>query len=139
MAMTKEGLVLENNNGNLKIKVDRNSACGSCAASGSCAERKSTVVEIFSADNINKGDKVILESDANEINRISALVYVIPLILVMIGAVAPHYLLKNSGYDTNLISLVAVVVMLALSVLYIKNLDKNAKKEKLMKVRKIYN
>ena len=139
MAMTKEGLVLENNNGNLKIKVDRNSACGSCAASGSCAERKSTVVEIFSADNINEGDKVILESDADEINRISALVYVIPLILVMIGAVAPHYLLKNSGYDINIISLVAVVVMLALSVLYIKNLDKNAKKEKLMKVKKIYN
>lgn len=139
MAMTKEGLVLENNNGNLKIKVDRNSACGSCAASGSCAERKTTIVEIFSADNINEGDKVILESDADEINRISALVYVIPLILVMIGAVAPHYLLKNSGYDTNIISLVAVVVMLALSVLYIKNLDKNAKKEKLMKVRKINN
>lgn len=139
MAMTKEGLVLENNNGNLKIKVDRNSACGSCAASGSCAERKTTIVEIFSADNINEGDKVILESDADEINRISALVYVIPLILVMIGAVAPHYLLKNSGYDTNIISLVAVVVMLALSVLYIKNLDKSAKKEKLMKVRKIYN
>lgn len=138
MAMTKEGLVLENNNGNLKIKVDRNSACGSCAASGSCAERKTTIVEIFSADNINEGDKVILESDADEINRISALVYVIPLILVMIGAVAPHYLLKNSGYDTNIISLVAVVVMLALSVLYIKNLDKNAKKEKLMKVKKIY-
>lgn len=139
MAMTKEGLVLENNNGNLKIKVDRNSACGSCAANGSCAERKTTIVEIFSADNINEGDKVILESDADEINRISALVYVIPLILVMIGAVAPHYLLKNSGYDTNIISLVAVVVMLALSVLYIKNLDKNAKKEKLMKVKKIYN
>ena len=139
MAMTKEGLVLENNNGNLKIKVDRNSACGSCAASGSCAERKTTIVEIFSADNINEGDKVILESDSDEINRISALVYVIPLILVMIGAVAPHYLLKNSGYDTNIISLVAVVVMLALSVLYIKNLDKNAKKEKLMKVKKIYN
>lgn len=139
MAMTKEGLVLENNNGNLKIKVDRNSACGSCAASGSCAERKTTIVEIFSADNINEGDKVILESDADEINRISALVYVIPLILVMIGAVAPSYLLKNSGYDTNIISLVAVVVMLALSVLYIKNLDKNAKKEKLMKVKKIYN
>lgn len=139
MEMTKEGLVLENNNGNLKIKVDRNSACGSCAASGSCAERKTTIVEIFSADNINEGDKVILESDADEINRISALAYAIPLILVMIGAVAPHYLLKNSGYDTNLISLVAVIVMLALSVLYIKNLDKNAKKENLMKVKKIYN
>ncbi len=138
MAMTKEGLVLENNNGNLKIKVDRNGACGSCAASGSCAERKTTIIEIFSADNINKGDKVILESDADEISKISALVYVVPVILVMIGALAPSFLLKNSGYDTNLISLGSVILMLVLSVLYIKRLDKGAKKENLMKVRKIY-
>lgn len=137
MTMTKEGLVLENNNGNLKIKVDRNSACGSCAASGSCAERKTTIIEIFSADNINKGDKVILESDAEEINKISALVYVIPVILVMIGAIAPSFLLKDTGYDINLISLGSVIFMLALSVLYIKRLDKGAKKEKLMKVRKV--
>ena len=137
MTMTKEGLVLENNNGNLKIKVDRNSACGSCAASGSCTERKTTIIEIFSADNINKGDKVILESDAEEINKISALVYIIPVILVMIGAIAPSFLLKDTGYDINLISLGSVIFMLALSVLYIKKLDKGAKKEKLMKVRKV--
>lgn len=138
MALTKEGIVLENNKGHLKIKVDRNSACGSCAASASCAERKTTIIEIFSADNINVGDKVILESDAGEINKISALVYTIPAILVMIGAVAPSYLLKNTGYDTNLISLGAVIFMLFLSVLFIKRLDKNAKKEFLMKVRKVY-
>lgn len=138
MAMTKEGLVLENNNGNLKIKVDRNSACGSCAASASCAERKTTIIEVFSADNINKGDKVILESDADEISKISALVYIIPAILVMLGAILPTMLLKNTGYDTNLISLGSVILMLALSILYIKRLDKGSKKEKLIKVRKVY-
>ena len=135
--MTKEGLVLENNRGNLKIKVDRNSACGACAASGSCAERKTTIVEIFSAENIDKGDRVVLESDADKINKISAMVYIIPLILVMIGALAPSYLLKDSGYDTNLISLGAVILMLGLSVLFIKNLDKNTKKDQLMRVRKV--
>lgn len=138
MAMTKEGLVLENSNGNLKIKVDRNSACGSCAASASCAERKTTIIEVFSADNINKGDKVILESDADEISKISALVYIIPAILVMLGAILPSMLLKNTGYDTNLISLGSVILMLALSILYIKRLDKGSKKEKLIKVRKVY-
>lgn len=138
MAMTKEGLVLENNNGNLKIKVDRNGACGSCAANGSCAERKSTVIEVFSADNINKGDKVILESDANEINKMSALVYAVPVVLVMIGALAPTFLLKNLDVDTNLISLVSISLMLALSVLFFKKLDKGVQKEKLMKVRKIH-
>lgn len=136
MTMIKEGLVLENNKGNLKIKVDRNGACGSCAASGSCPERKTTVVEVFSADDIHKGDKVLLESDADRISRISATVYIIPVILVMAGALLPSYFLKNSGYDTNLISLGAVLLMLALSVLFIKLLDKNANKDKLMKVRK---
>ena len=138
MAMTKEGLVLENNNGNLKIKVDRNSACGSCAASASCAERKTTIIEVFSSDNINIGDKFILESDADEISKISALVYIIPAILVMLGAILPTMLLKNTGYDTNLISLGSVILMLALSILYIKRLDKGSKKEKLIKVRKVY-
>lgn len=136
--MIKEGLVLENNKGNLKIKVDRSSACGSCAASGSCAERKTTIVEIFSADDIKKGDKVLLESDSDEISKISALVYVVPVILVMFGALAPTFLLKNSGYDTNLISLGAVILMLFLSVLFFKKLDKGAKKDNLMRVRKIY-
>ncbi len=137
MTMTKEGLVLENNRGNLKIKVDRNSACGSCAASGSCAERKTTIVEIFSAENIDKGDMVVLESDADKINKISAMVYIIPVVLVMLGALAPSYLLKNTGYDTNLISLAAVIIMLGISVLFIKMLDRNSKKDQLMKVRKI--
>lgn len=137
MTMTKEGLVLENNRGNLKIKVDRNSACGSCAASGSCAERKTTIVEIFSAENIDKGDMVVLESDADKINKISAMVYIIPVVLVMLGALAPSYLLKNTGYDTNLISLAAVIIMLGISVLFIKKLDRNSKKDQLMKVRKI--
>ena len=137
MTMTKEGLVLENNRGNLKIKVDRNSACGACAASGSCAERKTTIVEIFSAENIDKGDRVVLESDADKINKISAMVYIIPVILVMLGALAPSYLLKNTGYDTNLLSLIAVVIMLGISVLFIKTVDRNSNKDQLMKVRKI--
>lgn len=138
MTMTKEGLVLENNRGNLKIMVDRNSACGACAASGSCAERKSTIVEIFSAENINEGDRVVLESDAAKINKISALVYLIPVILVIIGAVAPSYLLRDSGLDINLISLGSVILMLGISVLFIKMLDKNSKKDQLMRVRKVY-
>ena len=137
MTMTKEGLVLENNKGNLKVMVDRNSACGGCAASGSCAERKTTIVEIFSAENINKGDRVVLESDADKINKISAMVYIIPVVLVMIGALAPSYLLKDSVYDTNLISLGLVILMLGISVLFIKMLDKNSKKDQLMRIRKI--
>lgn len=137
MSMTKEGLVLENNNGNLKIQVDRNSACGSCAANGSCAERKSTIIEMFSADDIKKGDTVLLQSDASQINKLSAIVYVFPMIMVMIGAIGPSLLFKNSNLDLNLISLLSVLVFLAISILIMRKVDKRFKKEQLMKIRKI--
>lgn len=136
MSMTKEGMVLENNNGKLKIQVDRTGACGSCAAASSCVEKKSSIIEVFSADNIHEGDKVILESDADKINKLSALVYIFPAIMLLVGIAAPHYFLKNSNLDTNLVTLFSVIIMLALSVIIIRNFDKKVCKEKLMTVRK---
>nr|WP_072537424.1 SoxR reducing system RseC family protein [Anaerococcus mediterraneensis] len=136
MSMTKEGIILENNNGKLKIQVDRTGACGSCASASSCVEKKSTIIEIFSADNFNEGDKVILESDADKINKLSALVYIFPAIMLLIGIVIPQYFMKNSGFDINLITLFLVIILLTISVLIIRNFDKKFNSEKLMKVRK---
>lgn len=136
MSMTKEGMVLENNNGKLKIQVDRTGACGSCASASSCVEKKSTIIEIFSADNINEGDKVILESDPDKINKLSALVYIFPAIMLLIGIAVPQYFMKNIGFDVNLLTLFFVIILLTISVLFIRRFDKKVNKEKLMTVRK---
>ena len=135
--MIKEGLVLENNHGNLKILVDRNSACGSCAANGSCAERKSTVIEIFSQDNISKGDRVILESEASEITKLSAAVYAFPALMMILGAFIPNIFLKNTRIDINILTLLFVVVFLIISIMIVRILDKKYEQKSLMKVRKI--
>lgn len=138
MQMTKLGLVLENNKGNLKVEIDRTGACGACSASESCAEKKSTVVEIFSADDIKKGDTVILEGDSSQISKISLLVYIFPVVMMVLGAVLPNILFKNSSIDLNLITLVSVVFFLLISLIFVKRLDSKYKKENLMKVKKLY-
>lgn len=135
--MIKHGTVLENKNGKLLVSVTRNEACGSCAAKGSCGKKEETIIELFSPDDIEVGDKVILESRTSDITKYSMYVYVLPVVMMVIGAVLPHVFLKNSGYDVNLLTLLSIIIFFAISFLIIKAIDKNLASDNVMKVRKI--
>lgn len=135
--MIKHGTVLENKNGKLLVSVTRNEACGSCAAKGSCGQKGETIIELFSPDDIEVGDKVILESRTSDITKYSMYVYVLPVVMMVIGAVLPNVFLKNSGYDVNLLTLLSIIIFFAISFLIIKAIDKNLASDNVMKVRKI--
>ena len=133
----KKGLVINNDHGKLTIKIARNGACGSCSASGNCAEKKETIIEAFSHDNINIGDEVVIESSQSQVNKLTVAVYVFPVVMVLIGALIPNLFMKNSSLDINLLTLLFVLVFLAISVGLIKLLDTKLGKRNIMKVRKI--
>lgn len=135
--MIKHGTVLENKNGKLLVSVTRNEACGSCAAKGSCGQKEETIIELYSPDDIEVGDKVILESRTSDITKYSMYVYVLPVVMMVIGAVLPNVFLKNSGYDVNLLTLLSIIIFFAISFLIIKAIDKNLASDNVMKVRKI--
>ena len=135
--MIKEGTVLENNNGKLKVSVARNEACGACAAKGSCGQKEETIIEIFSADDIKKGDKIILETNSSDITKYSMYVYILPVIMIIIGALLPKLLLKGTGMDLNLLTLISIVLFMTLSFIIVKTIDNKIKNDNVMKVRKI--
>lgn len=132
----KEGIVLENDKGNLTVQIFRNGACGACAAKGSCAEKKTTEIQVFSYEDIKKGDKVIIEGSSNEVTKLTAVVYIFPVIMMLIGAIIPNVFLKNTRLDLNLLTLIFVVIFLVISIYFIKKLDKKVKDKNLMRVRK---
>lgn len=135
--MIKEGTVLENNNGNLTVSIARNEACGSCAAKGSCGQKSETIIEIFSADDIKKGDRILLESKSSDITKYSMYVYILPVVLIILGALLPNLLLKDKGLDLNLLTLFSIVIFMALSFFIVKGIDRKIKDNNVMKVRKI--
>ncbi len=135
--MIKEGTVLENNNGNLTVSIARNEACGACAAKGSCGQKSETIIEIFSADDIKKGDRILLESKSSDITKYSMYVYILPVILMILGATLPNILLKDKGLDLNLLTLLSIVIFMALSFFIVKGIDRKIKDDNVMKVRKI--
>lgn len=135
--VTKEGIVLDNNKGHLTVQIFRNGACGSCSASGSCAESKTTEIELFTHENIKKGDRVMIEGSSNDVTKLTAVVYIFPVVMILIGAILPNVFLKNTGIDLNLLTLLSVLVFLLISLIFVKGLDSKVKDRNIMKVRKI--
>lgn len=135
--VTKEGIVLDNNKGHLTVQIFRNGACGSCSASGSCAESKTTEIELFSHEDIKKGDRVMIEGSSSEVTKLTAFVYVFPVVMILIGAILPNIFLKNKGVDLNLLTLISVGVFLLISLIFIKRLDNKVKDRNIMRVRKV--
>lgn len=135
--VTKEGIVLDNNKGHLTVQIFRNGACGSCSASGSCAESKTTEIELFTHENIKKGDRVMIEGSSSDVTKLTAIVYIFPVVMILIGAILPNIFLKNTGIDLNLLTLLSVLVFLLISLVFVKGLDSKVKDRNIMKVRKI--
>lgn len=135
--VTKEGIVLDNNKGHLTVQIFRNGACGSCSASGSCAESKTTEIELFTHENIKKGDRVMIEGESSDVTKLTAVVYIFPVVMILIGAILPNVFLKNTGIDLNLLTLLSVLVFLLISLVFVKGLDSKVKDRNIMKVRKI--
>lgn len=134
--LVKEGTVLSNTKGKLQISVPRNEACGACAAKGSCGQKGETIIEVFSHDDINVGDKVLLESKSKDITKYSIYVYILPVFMMILGAVLPNIFLKDSAIDLNLLTLLSIAIFLLISFLIVKNIDRNMKDNTVLKVRK---
>lgn len=134
----KEGIVIDNNKGNLKVQIFRNGACGACAAKGSCAEKKTTEIELFSYEDLKKGDRVIIEGSSSEVSKLTATVYIVPVVMMLMGALIPNIFLKNTSMDINLLTLISVAIFFAISILFMKKLDKNVKNKNMMRVKKAW-
>ena len=64
-------------------------------------------------------------------------VYILPVVLMILGALLPNLLLKDKGLDLNLLTLLSIVIFMALSFFIIKGIDRKIKDNNVMKVRKI--
>lgn len=135
--MTKQGVVLSNNNGNLKVMVERNEACGACASKESCTQRQDTIIEVYSTEDFSSGDRILLTSDSADITKFSLYVYVLPVLMMILGAALPNIFLKNTSYDINLITLISALAFLFISFAIAKSLDNKLKGQNVMRVRKI--
>jgi len=82
-----------------KVEMKRESACGgNCASCGGCASADETVIALaVNAAGAAVGETVIVETRGKDIYSIAALVYLVPVILMIAGYIAASALFDFSS------------------------------------------
>ena len=133
--ISKKGIVVENNNGRVKVMIQKDSGCGSCSTCGGC-EIKPAFYTTFTSQDLKIGDSVYLDSKTKVINKLSFLTYIVPVFMMVIGAILPNIFLKNLGVDINILTLISVVLFLIISIFFLRLYDKKYENKKLIEIRK---
>lgn len=134
--MIKTGTVVSNDNGNLLIKVAKQEACGACAVKDSCGQKEDTMINVRSSEDIKPGDTVIVQSNSADVTKYSLYVYILPVVMMIIGAVIPNVFLKNTSMDINTLTLLFIGVFLVISFGIIKAIEGKVQDQNIVKVRK---
>lgn len=123
----KKGLVVDIIHNKLKVLVYRDSGCGSCSTCGGC-EIKPTFINVYNANlDIKKGDQVYLETNTNHLYKAGFILYIFPLFMLVLGAIIPSILIKDSSIDINILTLISAFLFLILSIFILKIIDKRGK------------
>jgi sigma-E factor negative regulatory protein RseC len=107
------------------VLCQKNSACAHCSAEGVChtgSNSQAKSVEAYNPVGAQVGDRVRLSVTTRSFLRSSFLLYIVPLIALVIGAVAGKEIapiLKN-GLDANALSAIMGTGLMALSFIGIR-------------------
>lgn len=124
---TEQGLVIEVNNDVAKIKVGRHSDCKNC---GACPGSDSIIISANNKIGAKPGQRVSFE--VKEANFLGAtfIVFILPLIALFIGVMLGEVIGKSMGLSIPMFQVIGGIIALALSIIIIRKVDKNAKLNK---------
>lgn len=114
------GIVQERRGDTARVKLSGGESCGNCGACGAMAElRKFPEVQAANPLGAEPGEEVLVEFDASRTIRSGAMVFIVPILALLGGALAGSHL---GGSETA--GLLGALGVLGLSVLGIALYDK---------------
>lgn len=124
-------------NGKAKVSFIRPKSCGDCSSCSGC-NIETMDIELNSIEDINIGDVVELEFKTSNMLKATALLYIMPLIMLVVGIIAGNQLqVKYLGRIEEIISFLSGVVFLVLTFIFINFVDKRTRGEELISIKKI--
>jgi len=120
--MTEYGEVVRIDGGTAFVKFCRSSACGRCKACGMLSGQNEIVVEVPNTQDANVGDFVSVQIMTRKAVKASAIAYVFPLIMLILGVVLGWLLSKVWHIFDNMDSVMAIcaIIFVLLSFLLLK-------------------
>lgn len=117
----ENGIVISAGDGQAKIKLIETGACEECSAKIFCkpSEKKdSKILEVNDPFGVRIGEEVQIEISGGEVLKASALLYGIPLILILLGVMLGAVIFKG----TSLPELFSFLFGIGLTAIYVSGL-----------------
>ncbi|MCX8057923.1 MAG: SoxR reducing system RseC family protein [Spirochaetes bacterium] len=142
--MIKEkAIIVNSDNKNLYVKiiVENNESCSSCKAKSFCnANDKEFVIPLDDSNkNFNKNEEVYIILENISILKLSLIVYGIPFVFSLLGIFLGYFLIF-SKFEENikvLLSFIMSVVLLLLSLVIVKIIDRKFEKSIKYNIKKV--
>lgn len=129
---TEEGIIIKVNETTAMVKTKQMTACESCAEKDTChstgGSKKIMEVEAVNTVNAGLGDTVVVSFETSELFKLSFLLYVFPVIVMIIGALAGERVAGNFNGNPSTYSAVMGFSFFFAAMAVVKLMDKKARK-----------
>jgi len=125
--ISEEGIVKEIKGNKAIVKVERSSACRHCSARGSCGidlDSQEVLIEVENRLHAKIGDKVELSVPSGSLLKMAALVYILPILSLLLGAYEGGKVALKLGLSSSTGSILGALFLLIISFCILKKIDK---------------
>ncbi len=118
-----EGVVVEADSGNAKVRVSRHGDCSNC---GACPGDSALLLDAVNGLGAAPGQHVFLEMPDTGMVKSAFVVFTLPLLAILAGAMAGYGASSFLGDAKTALEALGATLFFALAVLYIRRFDRAA-------------
>ena len=121
--VTEEGIITGTARTMAWVKTIRSKSCDSCESKDSCAESskpREMIVQVENSLNAKAGDRVVIGFDAAPMLKLSFMLYILPVIFLISGAVIGQHLSPAMNMDESPASILVGLAFFALSFVVVR-------------------
>ena len=124
----EKAMVVAIEGANVLLQTQRRSACQSCSVKQGCGTsvlakvvgQRSSQILVINTLGANLGDEVVIGINDNALVKGSLLIYALPLILLLVGALLGELWAQSYGFNAELMSIVSGVAGFALAMILVR-------------------
>jgi len=129
--LTEKGVIEKASSRKAVVRVQRSSACDSCESRQACEVRnKDMLVEVTNSLDAKPGDTVEISVPAGSLLRFSLLVYFLPVLALIAGALAGGAWSHSLKINPTLASIICGALAMSISFLVLRAVDRSVGKRK---------
>jgi len=125
MRREETGIVIEISESKAKVKASRHGDCENC---GVCPGDNAMVLEVQNAIGAKVGQRVAFEIQEANMLLAAFVVYILPLLALLAGAISGGVLGNNLGQNVLVCQIGGGIFFFAIAVVYMKRYDRAVKK-----------